>query len=83
MYFLLDMDMYIHQKEKGYGKHKTEDYDYYGTSGTHGYLRCMRGDLTARFDYATGWSYLFIVYRRSGCFGQSGRFGHVTVNSHL
>ena len=40
-------------------------------------------DLTARFDYDTGWSYLFIVYCRSGRFGQSSCFGHVTVHSQL
>ena len=35
---------------------------YYGKSVTDGYhCRGMRVDLTARFDYATGWSYLFIV----------------------
>ena len=40
-------------------------------------------DLTARFDYDTGWSYLFIVYCRSGRFGQSSCFGHVTAHSQL
>ena len=43
----------------------------------------MRVDLTARFDYDTGWSYLLIVYCRSGRFGQSACFGHVTVHSPL
>ena len=50
----------------------------------YGWIRKgMIVDLTARFDYDMGWSYLFIVYCRSGRFGQSSCFGHVTVHSQL
>ena len=58
-------------------------YFYYGEKTVRWIRKGMIVDLTARFDYDTGWSYLFIVYCRSGRFGQSSCFGHVTVHSQL
>ena len=62
-YDLLDKDgTDRYQKEKGCGKHDRENDDCLLRENRYGWIpRGMRVDLTARFDHATGWSYLFIV----------------------
>ena len=57
---------------------------YYRREKRYGWIhKGMRVDLTARFDYDTGWSYLFIDYCRPDRCGQSVRFGHTTVHPQL